>query len=186
MMQKIDSIPSHISRIDTLYINRIDPLYLETYIEVLEKANNQLSLVGNPLAWFIGSLGVLFTVGAIFSTYIIWSQSRDFKERQNELFSNSERRIKELEDSLRRSNQNLLNNFESDAEKLSSKLENMSFSDEEKIANLGFEISDLKASIKRFKEENDGAITKDPSTWPDKWKRELLFSRSVRDMGIDY
>lgn len=78
MIYQTDSTPPILSRIDTLYIDRIDPLYNETYIQLLERSNDQLSLIGNPLAWMIGALGVLFAAGAIVSGIHFWFLNKKF------------------------------------------------------------------------------------------------------------
>lgn len=85
MIYQTDSIPTILSRVDTLYIDRIDPLYQETYIDLLERSNQQISLVGNPFSYFIAGLGLLFAIGAIVSGYHILTMSRNFDKEKKKL-----------------------------------------------------------------------------------------------------
>lgn len=50
------------------------------YIDILERTNNQLSLWWNPYGVMVGVLGVLFSIGAIGGTVILFRQSREHKE----------------------------------------------------------------------------------------------------------
>lgn len=90
MIYQTDSIPQVISRVDTLYIDRIDPLYNESYIQLLERSNDQLSLIGNPLAWMIGALGVLFAAGAIVSGIHFWFLNKKFDKDKRDVLSEFE------------------------------------------------------------------------------------------------
>ncbi|RIW13582.1 hypothetical protein D0X99_15140 [Algoriphagus lacus] len=90
MIQNSDSLQQSVSRVDTLYIDRVDPLYHESYIKLLEKSNEQLSLVGNPLAWMIGALGLLFAAGAIVAGYHIITMGKSFQKEKRKLLMDLE------------------------------------------------------------------------------------------------
>lgn len=53
----------------------------QQYIQILEKTNQQLSLWTNPYGLMIGALAVLFTVLAIVAAFIIYRQSKDYKDK---------------------------------------------------------------------------------------------------------
>ena len=53
----------------------------EQYIEILEKTNQQLGLWTNPYGLMVGALAVLFTVLAIIAAFIIYRQSKEYKEK---------------------------------------------------------------------------------------------------------
>lgn len=122
MIQKGDSLPDAISRVDTIYFERINPLFQEKYIEFLEKSNDQLSMVGNPLAWFIGALGVLFAAGAIISGFLLFNQSRKTKEQFKELFEGSENRILGLEEKLNETRKSLIDSLRKETEEAIAKI----------------------------------------------------------------
>jgi hypothetical protein len=100
-MLQTDSIPRVLSRVDTLYIERVDPLYHETYIKLLEKSNDQLSLIGNPFAWVISLLGVLFAIGAIVSGVHFWALSTGFNKEKKKLLNELEQFKIEYEENLK-------------------------------------------------------------------------------------
>jgi len=63
---------------------------LDNYALIVEKTNGQLNLWFNPYAILITALGVLFAVGAIVATVLIYRQSQDFKnkmEHDRELYA---------------------------------------------------------------------------------------------------
>jgi hypothetical protein len=70
------------------------------YVSTLEKTNSQLSLYLNPYAIFIAALGVLFTAGAIAAGYHIYSQGKDFKDRQDMLIARNEAIIHSTQETL--------------------------------------------------------------------------------------
>lgn len=87
-----DSIPTNLFRVDTLYIDRIDPEIAQTYLNILSDTNSQLNSSYTPLVISITILTGLIAIGAIAAGYFIWRQGKDFKERQDEIiaeFSNS-------------------------------------------------------------------------------------------------
>lgn len=53
------------------------------YIELLEKVNQQTSLLWTPYNTFIAALGVLIALGAIISVYFIYRQGKDYKDQRN-------------------------------------------------------------------------------------------------------
>jgi len=71
--------------VDTIYsakqLDRIEA----TYIDTLEKTNEQLALWSNPYGIFIAVLGVLFAILAIGFAVVLFRQSRDYKEQVNKL-----------------------------------------------------------------------------------------------------
>lgn len=150
IVEKIDTIV--ISRIDTLYIDRVDPKYHEVYAEILEKANNQLSLVGNPLAWFIGALGVLFAAGAIVSAILIWRQSKNTKEQFVSLFEGSESRILDLEKKLNDAQRKLLEQLKKETEEaistIKSSLEKSGDSESQILKKLEEKLEELNEKSK--------------------------------------
>lgn len=50
------------------------------YTQILEKTNAQLSLWWNPYGVFIAALGILFAILAILAAYLIYRQSKDYKD----------------------------------------------------------------------------------------------------------
>lgn len=60
-----------------------DPALAE-YVEILEKTNQQLSLWSNPYGILVGALGVMIAVLAILFTFILWRQSKEYKEAFNQ------------------------------------------------------------------------------------------------------
>ncbi|WP_057935841.1 hypothetical protein [Algoriphagus resistens] len=150
-MQNLDSINQVISRVDTLYINRVDPLYNEAYIKLLERSNDQLSLVGNPLAWMIGALGILFTVGAIVTAYLLWRQSKEFKEDQKKLLDSAKNEISQLHENLKDQSDMLLNRLTVSVEEIEQK--NKSLDEPEKEILLA-KIESLKSDINKIKFNN--------------------------------
>jgi hypothetical protein len=70
------------SKIDTIIIiqKSYDEEIIKKYSQILEKTNNQLSLLYNPYGLFVAMLGVLFTVAAILVAIIIYRQSKEYKE----------------------------------------------------------------------------------------------------------
>ena len=69
--------------------NKIDASNTEgqlnnTYISVLEKTNQQLSLWYNPYGVMVGALGVLFAILAIVATIMIYRQGKEYKEKLEE------------------------------------------------------------------------------------------------------
>jgi len=76
-----------IFRVDTLYIERIDPAIQEQYLQILESTNSQLNSSYTPLVLSITIIIALVGLGAIAAGYFIWRQGKDFKERQNEILN---------------------------------------------------------------------------------------------------
>lgn len=58
----------------------MDATSTQNYIELLEKTNQQLSLWYNPYGLMVGFLSLLVTLLAIYFAYILWRQSRDYKD----------------------------------------------------------------------------------------------------------
>ncbi|GEM_PF-6913464 len=54
----------------------------QRYIELLERVNQQTSLLWTPYNTFIAALGVLVAFGAIFSAVLIYWQSKDYREQR--------------------------------------------------------------------------------------------------------
>ena len=54
---------------------------MQNYIDILEKTNQQLSLWYNPYGVMVAILGVFFTILAIAAAFIIYRQSRDYKDK---------------------------------------------------------------------------------------------------------
>lgn len=88
--KSIDTIFS--SRLDTLYIDRVDPEITQTYLNILSDTNSQLNSSYTPLVVSITILTALIGLGAIAAGYFIWRQGKDFKDRQDEI-------LKEFSDS---------------------------------------------------------------------------------------
>lgn len=67
---------------DTVVIiqQRIDNNIAQNYQQILEKTNSQLSLWWNPYGVFIAMLGVLFTVLAIVAAFVIYRQSKEYRD----------------------------------------------------------------------------------------------------------
>ncbi|MDD3067183.1 MAG: hypothetical protein PHO48_05150 [Candidatus Gracilibacteria bacterium] len=104
----INNIQNSISEIDKR-VSSIEKQSADNqYREILEKTNQQLSLWWNPYGVMIASLGVLFAVLAGVFAFILWRQSKDYKEENKENFENflsaqnekSEAAIKKLDDML--------------------------------------------------------------------------------------
>ena len=53
----------------------------EQYLQILEKTNQQLGLWTNPYGLMVGALAVLFTALTIVAVFIIYRQSREYKEK---------------------------------------------------------------------------------------------------------
>lgn len=70
------------SKVDTIVIieKQVDKEILKNYTQILEKTNNQLSLWFNPYGIFISMLGVLFTFFAVIVAFIIFRQSKEYKD----------------------------------------------------------------------------------------------------------
>lgn len=67
------------------------------YIAMLEKTNAQLSLWWNPYGVMIGALGVLFALGAIVVTFLLFRQSREYRKILDDSMAQHR---KELDDSV--------------------------------------------------------------------------------------
>jgi len=78
---KIDTI--YLFTKDTLVIHSIDPAIVKQYSEILEKTNNQLSLWANPYGIFFAGISILFTLLAVFATYIHFKQTKEYKDQVN-------------------------------------------------------------------------------------------------------
>jgi predicted HAD superfamily phosphohydrolase len=150
-MQNTDTIKQVISRVDTLYVDRVDPLYHEAYIKLLERSNEQLSLVGNPLAWMIGALGVLFTVGAIVAAFLLWRQSREFKEDQKKLIDTASSEIFQLQLNLKSQSEILLNRLTASVTEIEQKTQSLEPVDKEDIVK---QLDDLKSDLEWVKSSN--------------------------------
>lgn len=85
MIQKADSLQKVILRVDTLYIDRVDPKITEQYLNILSDTNAQLNSSYTPLVISITILTALIGLGAIAAGYFIWRQGKDFKDRQNSI-----------------------------------------------------------------------------------------------------
>lgn len=104
MIYQADTIHQIISRVDTIYINSVDPEITQTYLKILSDTNSQLNSSYTPLVVSITILTALIGLGAIAAGYFIWRQGKDFKERQNEIlaeFSNSKDQYSRFVDSMK-------------------------------------------------------------------------------------
>jgi len=61
------------------------------YMSILEKTNSQLSLWWNPYGVMIAALGVLFTVGAISVTLLLFRQSSDYQRKIDQALENQQK-----------------------------------------------------------------------------------------------
>lgn len=61
----------------------IDNKIIKDYEQILEKTNSQLSLWWNPYGLFVAILGILFAILAIIAAFVIYRQSREYKELIN-------------------------------------------------------------------------------------------------------
>ena|GEM_PF-3362449 len=73
------------SNIDTIVIIKqiTDESIAKHYEQILEKTNNQLSLWWNPYGLFVAMLGVLFAGLAIIAAFVIFRQSKEYKDLIN-------------------------------------------------------------------------------------------------------
>jgi len=71
-----------IRKIDTIFIKMASQNedISKNYAEILEKTNSQLSLWSNPYGILIATLGVLFAIFAIIGVFIIYRQSKEYKD----------------------------------------------------------------------------------------------------------
>jgi hypothetical protein len=58
----------------------VDDSMTRNYQQILEKTNSQLSLLSNPYGLFVAMLGILFTVLTIIAAFIIYRQSKEYRE----------------------------------------------------------------------------------------------------------
>jgi len=58
----------------------MDATSTQIYLEILEKTNQQLSLWYNPYGLMIAILTLLIAVLAIFFSYILWKQGKEYKD----------------------------------------------------------------------------------------------------------
>ena len=78
------------ARLDSVVAQLGDSLHrasTDRYVELLERAN------GIRASWmevFIGALGLLFAVGSIVAAYLLWRQSRDYREKIDAQFQANE------------------------------------------------------------------------------------------------
>lgn len=112
-------------------------------IELMEKTNNQMNLWYNPYAVIIGSLSLLFTIAAIVFAFIIYRQSKEYKDQ-----------IKSLINSYQTALKNLVEDWESKIEKIDEQIEDyktkmISASDEQK--------KEFEKEIDKLKKERDNA-----------------------------
>lgn len=74
----------------------------QNYIDLLEKTNQQLSLWYNPYALMVGILTLLVALLAMYFAYILWRQSRDYKdfleEQRNFVRDDTRKHAKEVLD----------------------------------------------------------------------------------------
>lgn len=110
-------------------------------IELMEKTNNQMNLWYNPYAVIIGSLSLLFTVAAIVFAFIIYRQSREYKDQ-----------IKSLINSYQTALKNLVEDWESRIKRIDEQIEDyktkmISASEEQK--------KDFEKEINKLKKERD-------------------------------
>ena len=61
-------------------IQRTDDQTIKNYQQILEKTNEQLSLWSNPYGVIIAALGVLFAVLAIIAVFVLYRQSKEYKD----------------------------------------------------------------------------------------------------------
>lgn len=66
----------------------------QNYIQVLEKTNQQLSLWYNPFSLSVTFLTIFIALLALFFSYVLWRQGRDYKDFLSELKRNVERQTK--------------------------------------------------------------------------------------------
>lgn len=84
-MQKHDTLNQVSTRIDTLYIDRLDPAIQQQYLDILESTNTNMGSWVSYLGILITSLGVLFTVMAIVATIYTISKNSQYQNRIDEL-----------------------------------------------------------------------------------------------------
>lgn len=64
----------------TIIIQKVvDAETIQNYQEILEKTNNQMSLWWNPFGLLVAILGVLFAILAIVAAFVIFRQSKEYK-----------------------------------------------------------------------------------------------------------
>jgi RNase P subunit RPR2 len=98
MTTTFDSLHEDLSRVDTIFIDRIDPEIQLQYFEILASTNTQMSIWLTALGTFISAIGVLFTIAAIVAGWFIWRQGEEFKKRQDNLFANFTSRMSNQEE----------------------------------------------------------------------------------------
>lgn len=65
---------------DTIVIYDVPPEMISTYTNMLENANQQLGNAFTPAMWILAALGILFTAGAVVAGFLIYRQSKDYKD----------------------------------------------------------------------------------------------------------
>ncbi|MDD4351834.1 MAG: hypothetical protein PHU71_02535 [Candidatus Gracilibacteria bacterium] len=87
--------------IETIY-NRLSDMEIRSadniYLDILEKTNEQLNFFHNPLALFVGALGVLFTIAAILTAIVIFRQEKLYQKRLGETSKEFENKLDKLLD----------------------------------------------------------------------------------------
>ena len=147
---------TYTSRIDTLVIYDVPPELMNTYLEILQNTNSQLSLSHNPLALAIGLLGVLFAAGAIVAGYLVFKQGRDFRKAQSEIFEEVKKETSLMTNAYKERTDSLLERIKLDADKLSQRIKSLDGNDEnhEEIETLNSEINDIKNDLGKIIKPN--------------------------------
>lgn len=150
---------------DTVVIYDVPPEILKFYQETLESTNSQLSLWFNPYAIMVATLGILFTVATVIAAIILYRQSKEYQNRYNQLFGDSQKSIKDLANKLATASEQVLNNIIEKEEELNQKLENLgqeistsselqrNSSNEEKLQELEKELKSLRNKTENFKND---------------------------------
>lgn len=159
MNQKMDTLQQTISRMDTIYFERIDPALTQQYLNILSDTNSQLNSSYTPLVISIAILTGLIGLGGIAAAYFIWSQGKDFEKRQNQLLAKSQEKISELEISLKLQFNSLLESISKESEEvlrgISPEIGDTLLSDIEDLKYSVKELNNLKEKVNNLSENEE-------------------------------
>lgn len=157
MIQKVDTSKQVISRVDTLFLEKIDPEITNQYLSILSDTNAQLNSSYTPLVVSITILTALIGLGAIAAGYFIWRQGKDFKDRQNEIlaeFKGSQNQYKESVMTL----ETLKNNYSEFISELQEKFKNLGESGSFTPEQTTTIETTIKETSEKFKQITQGEV----------------------------